>query len=187
MERFVDYVMQFGNLNKHQINLIQSKATEVNLRKDEYFAEAGKPLKRIGFVVEGVFRICYYNNKGEDITRYFIEENHLIFNPHHPDEPFTEYIQAATDCRLITFANRDWKEISDTIVGWDAILQKIIQKGLTQKLQRRSPLVEHDAKTRYLKFMENFPTLVNRIPLSYIASYLGITQSSLSRIRKNIR
>jgi len=47
--------------------------------------------------------------------------------------------------------------------------------------------VEQDATTRYLEFLENFPTLVNRIPLSYIASYLGITQPTLSRIRKNIR
>src|SRR5690606_36294390 len=153
MERFVDYVMQFGNLNKHQINLIQSKATEVNLRKAEYFAEAGQPFKRIGFVVEGVFRICYYNNKEEDITRYFIEENHLIFNPHHPDEPFTEYIQAATECRVITSANHDWKEIPDSSVGWDASLQKTIQKGLPQSSPRRGPLVEPDGKSRYLNFM----------------------------------
>lgn len=44
-----------------------------------------------------------------------------------------------------------------------------------------------DATEPYLKFLTNFPTLANRVPLSYLASYLGITQSSLSRIRKNIR
>jgi hypothetical protein len=48
-------------------------------------------------------------------------------------------------------------------------------------------LVSQDAATRYLEFIEKFPTLLNRVPQSYIASYLGITQSSLSRIRKNIR
>nr|WP_313790050.1 hypothetical protein [Allomuricauda abyssi] len=53
-------------------------------------------------------------------------------------------------------------------------------------MERRSPLIEQDAKTRYLEFMQKFPNLVNRIPLSYIASYLGITQSTLSRVRKSI-
>lgn len=187
MNEFIAYILQFGNLNQQQIAFISKKANELALRKDAYFVEAGKPLKQVGFVVEGVFRICYYNNKGEEITRYFIEENHLIFNPYNNDEPFTEYIQATTNCKLIAFSKQDWKEISDTIVGWEAILQKIITKALAQKLQRRSPLVEQDATTRYLEFIEKFPTLVNRVPLSYIASYLGITQSSLSRIRKEIR
>jgi len=54
-------------------------------------------------------------------------------------------------------------------------------------MDRRSPLVSEDATTRYLSFLEKYPMLINRIPLSYIASYLGITQQSLSRIRKNIR
>ena len=47
--------------------------------------------------------------------------------------------------------------------------------------------MSENATERYLSFLEQFPQLVNRVPLSYIASYLGITQQSLSRIRKNIR
>jgi hypothetical protein len=47
-------------------------------------------------------------------------------------------------------------------------------------------MLAEDAKTRYISFLEKFPQLANRIPLSILASYLGITQSSLSRIRKNI-
>jgi len=186
MKEFIEYILQFGNLNQQQIDFISKKANELELRKDEYFAEAGKVLKQVGFVVEGIFRICYYNNKGDEITRYFIDENHLIFNPHN-NETFTEYIQAATDCKLLVFSNQDWKEIFDTIVDWGAIYQKIILKTLAEKLERRSPLIEQDATTRYLMFMEKFPTIANRVPLSYIASYLGITQQSLSRIRKNFR
>ena len=77
-------------------------------------------------------------------------------------------------------------DLSNTIVVWDAIVNKIVQKALIEKLDRRSPLVEQDATTRYLNFLEKFPKITNRIPLSYLASYLGITQSSLSRIRKSI-
>lgn len=185
MKEFIDYLLRFGNLNQHQIELIADKGKELDLQKDDYFAEAGKVLKQVGFIVEGVLRISYFNNKGEEITKYFLDENHLIFKL--KEEPFTEYIQAATHCKLVVFSNKDWKEISETIVGWDAIFQKIITKTLSEKLERRSPLIEKSALQRYLMFMEVFPTLTNRIQLSYIASYLGITQSSLSRIRKNIR
>lgn len=185
MEEFIEYILQSGHLNKQQIDLITGKAEEIELGKDEYFAEAGKVLRQVGFVLDGILRICYYNNKGEEITKIFIEEKHLLFNL--KNVPSTEYIQAATHCKLLVFSNQDWKEISDTIVGWESIIQKITNKSLAQKLERVSPLVSQDATTRYLEFMEKYPTLVNRIPLSYIASYLGITQQSLSRIRKNIR
>lgn len=189
MEEFINYLLQFGNLNKQQIDLITSKATEIELKKDEYYWEAGKTVKQIGFLTEGVLRVYYYNNKGEEITRYFIDENHLILSGNTIDEMYTpsEYLSAITDCKLVVFSKPDWKEISETIIGWDTILQKIIAKHHTEKIKRRSDLVSQDATTRYLEFIEKLPALANRIPLSYIASYLGITQSSLSRIRKNIR
>lgn len=185
MNEFIAYILRFGQLNQQQTDLVLSKAREITLPKEAYFAEAGKVMKQVGFIIDGIIRICYYNNKGEEITKIFIEENHLLFNL--SNVPSTEYIQAATDCRLLVFSNKDWEDIANTIVGWDNIIQKIVTKALAEKLERVSPLVSQDATTRYLEFMEKYPTLVNRIPLSYIASYLGITQSSLSRIRKNIR
>ncbi|MBL4559379.1 MAG: Crp/Fnr family transcriptional regulator [Labilibaculum sp.] len=186
MKELIEHILQFGNLNKQQIELILNKATETELRKDDYFAEAGSTFNQVVFILEGILRIYYYNKKGDEITKYFIDENHLFSNP-YKDEPLTEYIQAVTDCKLIIFSKKDWDELSDTIIDWDKIVHKIFQKGMREKLDRRSSLVSEDATTRYLEFLENYPNLTNRIPLSYIASYLGITQQSLSRIRKNIR
>lgn len=186
MKEFIEYILQFGNLNKQQIKLISSKATETELRKDDYFVEAGNMFNQVVFVLEGILRIYYYNKNGNEITKYFIDESHLFVNP-YKGEPMTECIQAITDCKLIVFSQKDWDELSHTIVDWDNIVNKIFQKGLTEKLERRSSLVTENATTRYLTFLEKFSTLANRVPLSYIASYLGITQQSLSRIRKNIR
>ncbi|MBL4561855.1 MAG: Crp/Fnr family transcriptional regulator [Labilibaculum sp.] len=188
MKEFIEYILLFGNLNQQQIDLVRNKATEIKLQKDEYFWEAGKTIKQVGFTTKGILRVYYYNNLGEEITRYFIEENLLILYGYDIDTNYTpsEYLQAISDCKIVVFSKQDWKEISDTIVGWDSIIQKIITKQHKEKLERRSQLVSQDATTRYLEFIEKFPTLVNRIPLVYIASYLGITQSSLSRIRKNI-
>lgn len=189
MKELIAYILQFGNLNQQEIELISKKATVATLSKDEYFWEAGKVVKQVGFITEGIIRVCYYNNKGEEITRYFIDENHLIIDWRNfeTNMAVTEYLQAATDCKLIVFSKQDWKEISDTIAGWDNIVQKMNTQNHTEKIERRSPLVSQDATTRYTEFIENYPTIANRVPLSYIASYLGITQSSLSRIRKNIR
>ena len=188
MKAFIEYILQFGNLNQRQAEFISKKANELELSKDEYYWEAGKAVKQTGFITEGVLRVYYYTNNGEENTRYFVDENHLILDGPVSAANYipSEYLQAVTDCKLIVFSKKDWKEISDTIVGWDNIIQKIITKHHAEKLERRSPLVSQDATTRYLEFMETFPMLVNRIPLSFIASYLGITQQSLSRIRKKI-
>lgn len=189
MEELIAYIMQFGNLNKQQIDLIKSKATVRELRKDEYFSEAGKIPRQVGFVLEGIFRFCYYNNKGEEITDYFIDENHFVtdYQNFEANMSASEYVQAVTNSKLLVFSKNDWNDLLNTIIGWDKIVIKIVQKCLIEKIERRSPLVSEDATTRYLSFIQKFPTLANRVPLSYIASYLGITQQSLSRIRKNIR
>jgi len=189
MKELFDYILRFGSLNPQQVALITEKAEELTLRKNEYFSEAGKISNRVGFVLEGVVRVCYYNNKGEEITKYFIEENNLVVDLESFDNriPSSSYVEALTDCKLIFFSRENWKDLLDTIVGFDAIVRKIISKALLQKVERISPLLSEDGTARYLRFLEIYPTLVNRVPLSYIASYLGVTQSSLSRIRKNIR
>jgi len=189
MKEFIEYILKFGNLNQPQIDLITSKAAELELLKDDYYWEAGKTVRQVGFLTDGVLRVYYYNNKGEEITRYFIDENHLILSGNTIDEIYTpsEYLSAITDCKLVVFSKQDWKEISETVIGWDTIIQKIVAKYHSEKIARRSELVSQDGTERYLDFIQKFPTLVNRVPLSFIASYLGITQSSLSRIRKNIR
>ena len=75
MKEFIEYLLQFGNLKKHQIDLIASKGIEARLGKDDYFAEAGKVLKQVGFILDGILRICYYNNKGEEITKIHFSDS----------------------------------------------------------------------------------------------------------------
>lgn len=188
MKELIAYILQFGNLNKQQIDLVLSKARELYLPKDSYFSEAGKVPKLAGFVVEGVLRGCYYTNQGEEITRCFVSENSILYDyvNYETNSASTEYIQACTDCKLIVFSKNDWEELSNVIVGWDNIKNKMIQVCMFHK-SRKGPVVSQDGTTRYLEFLKNYPLLANRIPLIYIASYLGVTQQSLSRIRKNIQ
>lgn len=188
MKQFIDYILQYGSLNQQQIDLITKKAVEIQLSKDQYFSEAGKIAQQVGFILDGVIRVCYYNNKGEEITKYFIEENNMVVDLESFDNEICSnaYVQAVTDCKMIVFSRKDWTELLDIIIPWQAIVNKIISRALRQKVERRSPLVSEDATTRYLMFLKIYPNIVNRVPLSYVASYLGMTQSSLSRIRKNI-
>jgi len=188
MDQLINYLLQFGQLNHQQIELIKNKVIFKDLQKEAYFSEAGKTPKEIAFLLEGIFRVCYYNIKGDEITKYFIEENNFVvdINSYTQNVPSSEYVQAITDCQMIIFSKDVMKELSLTIIGWDNIISQITSKALIEKVNRISPMLTEDATVRYLSFLEKFSTLANRIPLSYMASYLGITQSSLSRIRKNV-
>ena len=189
MKEFINYLLQFGQLNQQQIDLINSKGVFKEIKKDEYFQEAGKIPREVGFLTEGIIRICYYNNKGDEITKYFIDENNLIvdINSYNQNIPSSGYIQAITDCKFIVLSKEEIKNLSITILIWDDLINKIMNKALIEKVNKISPMLAEDATERYRNFFTKFPTLANRIPLSYLASYLGITQSSLSRITKNIR
>jgi CRP-like cAMP-binding protein len=188
MNGFVKHILPYGNLSKHEIDCILKKAFEVELPKDYYFSEVGKVARQFGFITEGVIRVCRPNNEGEEVTKYFIEENNIVvdLNSFNKQLPSVVYLQAITDCKMIVFSKEDWEELLTTISCLENSVNKIISKAMFQKVVRLSDLVSEDGTTKYLNFLEKYPNLVNRIPLSYIASYLGITQSSLSRIRKSI-
>jgi CRP-like cAMP-binding protein len=188
MEELIQYLLQFGRLNQEQIELIQSKAKWQILPKGAYFSEAGKVAGKIGYITEGVFRVCYYDKSGEGYTRYFVYENRFVadINSFRDELPSAEYIEAVTDCTLLVFNKLDFEFLASTITGWTDIFSKITSYVMENKMKASSNMLVQDAQTRYMHFLEHYPGLANRVPLSMLASYLGITPSSLSRIRKNI-
>lgn len=188
MEELINYLLHFGNLNQQQIELIKNKGVWKTLKKGEYYLKAGKIPQEVAFLIEGIFRIYYYNKKGDEITKFFVEENHFVvdINSYNAGIPSSEYTEAITDCKYIVISKESMTDLSATIVGWDEIVKKITSKGLSIKFNKISSMLTEDATERYLSFLNTYPKLANRIPLVYLASYLGMTATSLSRIRKNI-
>ena len=188
MDNLINYILQFKNLNNQQIELVKNNLGFLKLNKDEYFSEAGNIANKVAFVKEGILRVCYYNKEGEEITRYFIDENNFAvdLNSFNNAIPSSEYIQAIIPTQLLVFSKESLQNLSNTIIGWDNIIAQITNKSLISKINRISPMLAEDATTRYVEFYNRYPTLANRIPLNYLASYIGITKNSLSRIRNEL-
>lgn len=187
-ESSIDYLLQFGSLNKQQIDLIQSSLTTKTYKAGDYFLRAGQVSKEIGFILNGIFRVCYYDSEGNEITRYFLDEAHFMvdLNSYDTGLPSTEYVQAVIDSEVQLLTKPTMDNLSRTIIVWDSIISKITARALAEKVARVSLMMPQDATTRYVSFMESFPGLANRVPLHFIASYIGVTKSSLSRLRKNM-
>ncbi|MBB5637285.1 CRP-like cAMP-binding protein [Pedobacter cryoconitis] len=189
MKELINYILKYSVLHELQIELIKSKAQMKVIKKGECFLEAGKVAKQLGFVLEGILRVCWYNDKGEDITRAFITENHFALNVSSftNSTPSEVSFEAISDCKLLVFSKNSLIELEEAIACWKEIMSKVTSTALTNKLRISNNMLIQDGKTRYLEFLKIYPGLANRIPLSTLASYLGIKQSSLSRIRKNIK
>jgi len=181
----IDYLLQFGSLNQQQIALIDASVTVRHVKAGDYFLRAGKISNEVGFVTNGVLRVIYYQEKGEEITRYFVDESSIVVDMQSFSEgiPTMAYVQAVIDSELLVLSKEAMDNLSNTIINWDKIWNKVTIKALAEKVGRISMMFPQDATERYNFFLEKFPNLANRIPLQYIASYIGITKHSLSRIR----
>lgn len=181
-----NFLLRFQHFTPQQLQWIGSQAVERRFKAGAYFAEAGRVAQEIGFVVSGVFRVCYFDKDGYDITKYFIEEDNFVVDlqSYQHQLPSTEYVQAVTEAQVLIFTARTWQSFATTIVDWHKAESNLISRALLEKVRRLSPLVNENATTRYQHFLKEFPALANRIPLSYLASYIGVTQQSLSRIRR---
>ena len=188
MENFIQYLLQYSMLNQQQIDLIKQNMTVVELEKGTYFSEAGKTAQEVAFVNDGILRVCYFDKNGNEITRYFVDEDNFAvdLNSFNNRIPSSEYIQAVVPTELYIMTRQNLETLSQKIVVWDSIMHKITENALVEKLNRISPMMAEDTKTRYLEFFNRFPSLANRIPVQYLASYIGVTKHSLSRIRKEL-
>jgi CRP-like cAMP-binding protein len=186
IDHFFTYLLQFDTLNAQQISLIRSLVTTRTYNEGDMFLKAGKVSNEVGFILDGVFRVCYYDQEGNEITRYFLDEGNFVadLNSYGTGIPSTEYVQAVSDCDLLIISKQSMEELSRTLVVWDRIVAKITAKALSEKVARVSAMMPQEASERYAYFLEHFPQIANRVPLQYIASYIGVTKSSLSRIRR---
>ncbi|MGD1839702.1 MAG: Crp/Fnr family transcriptional regulator [Thermonemataceae bacterium] len=184
----IDYLLTYNHLTGQQISLIESMVEIVHLQKGEYFSEAGKIVRHFAIVKDGILRVCYYDKQGNEVTRYFIEENSLAvdLNSFNYQIPSSEYVEAVIPTELYVFSKTSLAKLTETILVWENIQNKIVNTALLEKVNRISPMMAEDSKTRYLEFHNRYPKLVNRIPLNYLASYIGVTKHTLSRIRKEL-
>lgn len=189
MEQLISYLTKFGDLTLEDKAALSVYVNEVHLAKGDYFVESGRICADLGFVLDGVCRSCYYSKSGDDFTRYFIYEGRFIgdVNGYLDQVASLEYIEAVTDCSILILSRNDFAILEKTIANWTSIFTKLNAQVLENKMKMASNMLVQDAHTRYLNFLAHYPGLGNRVPQAMLASYLGITPSSLSRIRRHVR
>lgn len=175
-------------LGKESISLLQNICKPRILKKDMSFLEAGEKSTEIGFIVKGVFRSYYIDKMGNDITKYFYSEGGILFSyAAYLSQKETEYyIQALEDSEVLVAKISDFEKIVEGNYKLLLFYKKMIDSVLVMKEEHASSFKLLNSVERYKQFVSIYPDLEKRIKQRYLASYLGITPVSLSRIRKKL-
>lgn len=180
------YFRQFGILTEQEIEEVQSLCLPKELCRNEYFVRAGEPCREIAYVQSGLFRSFYPDETGADTTFCFRFQGEMIasYSSFITGLPGNEAIQALTPARLQVISREAIYRLADKSMSWVRVLKTIAEYEYVELEKRVVQLQKNNASQRYQELMQTQPTYIKDIPLQYLASYLGISQRHLSRIRK---
>ena len=136
----------------------------------------------------GIFRSFYYSNNDEEITYCFTFPNTLLvaYSSFITQNKSEENLQALTDSEIISISKKELENLAESNNKWLNFLKIIAEKEYVELEKWIFNHQKSNAQKRYVDLINNYPQFVQQIPLHYIASYLGITQRHLSRIRASI-
>lgn len=140
------------------------------------------------FISRGFVRLYFLSIEGREITSWFASENMLITSPFsfYKDETNVMNFQALEETDLIMITREQIDLICDQNKEANKASRRLLAEFAMQFSQRIMSINTESAEYRYLKLLQDHPLIFQKAKLAYIASYLGITQQSLSRIRKNL-
>ncbi|WP_439489121.1 Crp/Fnr family transcriptional regulator [Algoriphagus sp.] len=162
-------------------------SSSIHIKKNCNLQSIGQTCRTIYFVVEGTARINYFK-EDRDVTEYFAFKNDMIIRAESlfTGRPSHKAIQAISDTSFIAIPANPLFGLFEKYHDVERLFRKIVERSYVDTINRLESLQFHTAEERYQDLIKKSPAVVREIPLKYIASYLGITQVSLSRIRAAI-
>ena len=159
-----------------------------SLSAGQFFIQAGERPTQIGFVVAGLIRLYYVNSAGVEFTKAFCPEHHFVaaYSALLLNQPARFFIEALEDTSLLVADYQAYQQLCAEHACWQTINHRLVEGLFIKKEKREAELLLDDATTRYQTFLAEYPDLENRVKQYHIASYLGISPVSLSRIRKSL-
>jgi CRP-like cAMP-binding protein len=154
-------------------------------RKGDFFSKAGRISDRVGFVESGLLR-SYFDIKGKETTTFFLQPGSVAaaLLSFLRMKPAVENIQAITDSELIFIKRNDLFSLYEENWKWQQVGRVVVETYYVEIEQRSISLQTQSAHERYLRFIKEFPEVIKTVPLNQIASFLGVSSETLSRIRK---
>jgi len=189
-EAFSKYINTYASapLSERELESIKSAFIPKKIKRRHFFLQEGDLCKYFAFIVKGAMRQYFVDDKGiEHIVHLGIEnwwmgdrESWVTFAPSN------YYIEASEDCELLLITRADTLRLVKQLPAFDEMVRQMDERNNIATQRRIASYISLTAKKRYLSFVSSHPDFLIRFPQHIIASYLGITKDTLSRVRKQL-
>jgi CRP-like cAMP-binding protein len=175
---------KYTALPKKAEEAIAAICSPITIKKNKDLQPIGHTCKTIYFINKGIARIYYFKD-GIDVTENFFFENSIIARVESlfTGKPSRKAIQVLEDAEITGINANLLFKLYDSFPEIERLFRKIFEAAYVETVHRIEGIQFHTAEERYKALLLEAPDILKRVPLKYVASYLGITQVSLSRIR----
>jgi CRP-like cAMP-binding protein len=177
----------FGVVNSEDLTTVKQLFAPESLAPGDFISRQGKTCRQMSFIGSGLIRI-YADNGEKEVTQwistpgYFVTDlSSFVF-----DTRARWTIEALSECELFSISKSDYQDIGKRVSGWHELEKLFIAKCFTILEDRIYSHLSMSAEERYQHFFSQQPELFNQVPLQYIASMLGMTPETFSRVRRKL-
>jgi CRP-like cAMP-binding protein len=183
-----NFIRKSINIEDDDLKIVLSYFKTIKKRKNEILLSKGKNSQVSYFVKKGCLRLFYIDEKGKDVTRYIAFENQFATElvSFITNQPAQETIQAVESSELLYITHDDFRHLMKIIPKWKDFYSIYLEKAYVNNSKRLMSFTTLNASERYNQLFKINPNIVKRIPNKIVASYINISQETLSRIKPKI-
>lgn len=184
LTQLFQHFKKYTALSEKAEEAIVAICSSITIKKNKDLQPIGHTCKTIYFINKGIARIYYFKD-GIDVTENFFFENSIIARVESlfTGKPSRKAIQVLEDAEITGINANLLFKLYDSFPEIERLFRKIFEAAYVETVHRIEGIQFHTAEERYKALLQEAPDILKRVPLKYVASYLGITQVSLSRIR----
>lgn len=182
---FEKYLRSWTDISDEEMGRIRAASVEKKIRKWRSILHDGEVWKFNCFITSGCFRLYRFSPDGTDHTLRFGIENWWITDQesYNQEKPSDCNIEALSSGTVILWNKPTWEELLHTIPALKTFQEQLFARSLEMSNRRIYSLISNSAEEKYLEFIKTYPHVFNKVPLHMVASYLGISRETLSRVR----
>ncbi|WP_259065787.1 Crp/Fnr family transcriptional regulator [Mucilaginibacter sp. X4EP1] len=183
-----DYIEKKSSvtLSDDERGLIMNKLKPKKLRKRQFFLQEGDVCKYMGFIIKGATRMFSVDERGHEHILHFGMEDWWVgdYESFHLLTPSKYYVEALEDTEMLLITSEQLNDMVRSIRAIAEMLESLGRGAAIANNKRMHAAISLTAEERYEDLAKTYPYFFNRFPQNMIASYLGISPETLSRIRK---
>jgi CRP-like cAMP-binding protein len=188
IKNFKDYLSRLITIDDTSFDMAREYFQIEKIAKGEYLVKEGQICNKIAYINEGIFRIYYFKD-GTEINTCFCIENSITssFNSFINQIPSNETIQALENSVVVTISSMNLAKLYRENAIWQTVSRLLTEKECLRLSDRAGSLSFETALEKYKNLLKYQPDIIQRVSIQHIASYLGVSRETLSRIRSQIR